>query len=264
LAKGRVSAQELKRDPLMQQYVATSAWAKDNSRPILKWLTIAAVIVAVVWIGWMLYSRRASNAAETLAEAFRWHEAQVANPVPANPQGYVATTEEDKHRRAYESFTKAANDYPSYYGDMARYYAAMHQVYFEPEKAESTLKELSGKDSGLGAQAKMALALRYEATGKFQEALAEYQKLKSAPGEISTATIDYNSARIYEALGKNTEAVDLYFSIANNKDYRSTGLGTSCVNRLTVLAPEKVDQLPPAEQTNPFASLGGLGGMSIR
>lgn len=264
MAKGRVSAQELKRDPLMQQYMATTAWAKGNSRPILKWLTIAAVIIAVVWIGWMLYSRRASNAAETLAEAFRWHEAQVANPVPANPQGYVATTEEDKHRRAYEAFTKAANDYPSFYGDMARYYAAVHQVYFEPDKAEATLKELAEKDSNLGAQARLALASRYEAAGKNQEALAEYQKLKTKPGDISTASIDFNTARVYEALGKTNEAVELYFSIANNKDYRSTGLGTNCVNRLSVLAPEKVEQLPPPEQTNPFASLGGLGGMSIR
>ncbi len=264
MAKGRVSAQELKRDPLMQQYVATTAWAKDNSRPILKWLTIAAVVIAVVWIGWMLYSRRASNAAETLAEGFRWHEAQVANPVPANPQGYVATTEEEKHRRAYEAFTKAANDYPSYHGELARYYAAIHQVYLEPEKAEATLKELSEKTSNVGAYARMALAQRYEAAGKNDQALAEYQKLKSNPGEISTASIDFNIARIYEAQGKTSEAIDLYFSIANNKDYRSTGLGTNCVNRLSILAPEKVDQLPPPEQTNPFASLGGLGGMSIR
>ena len=65
-------------------------------------------------------------------------------------------------------------------------------------------------------------------------------------------------------MGKKDDAVNLYFNIANNKDYRSTGLGTNCVNRLTVLAPDKVDQLPPAEQTNPFANLGGLGGMSIR
>ncbi len=126
------------------------------------------------------------------------------------------------------------------------------------------MKELAGKDSNLGAQAKLALALRYEAAGKNQEALAEYQKLKTTPGDISTASIDFNTARVYETLGKTNEAVELYFSIANNKDYRSTGLGTNCVNRLSVLAPEKVDQLPPPEQTNPFASLGGLGGMSIR
>jgi hypothetical protein len=29
---------------------------------------------------------------------------------------------------------------------------------------------------------------------------------------------------------------------------------------LSVLAPEKVDQLPPPETTNPMASLGGMGG----
>ncbi|MBS1788983.1 MAG: tetratricopeptide repeat protein [Acidobacteria bacterium] len=263
MAKGRASAQDLKRDPLMQQYVATSAWAKSNSRPLLKWLTVAAVVVAVVAIGWMLYSRRANNAAEELAEAFRWNDAIVANPVPANPQGYVATSEDDKHHKAYEAFTKAANDYPSFYGDLARYYAAVHQLYFEPEKAEATLKELSGKTSDVGQQAQMALAQRYEAAGKNEEAIAEYQKLKSKPGAV-TALIDFNIARVYEAMGKKDEAVNLYFNIANNKDYRSTSLGTNCVNRLTVLAPEKVDQLPPAEQTNPFANLGGLGGMSIR
>lgn len=247
----------------MQQYVATAVWAKGNSRPILKWLTIAAVLIAVVAIGWMLYSRRANNAAETLAEAFRWNDAIVANPVPANPQGYVATSEDDKHHKAYEAFTKAANDYSSFYGDLARYYAAVHQLYFEPEKAEATLKELSGKSSDVGLQAQMALAQRYEAVGKNDEAIAEYQKLKAKPGSTA-ALIDYNIARIYEAMGKKDDAINLYFSIANNKDYRSTGLGTNCVNRLSVLAPEKVDQLPPAEQTNPFAGLGGLGGMSIR
>ena len=247
----------------MQQYVATAVWAKGNSRPIFKWLTIAAVLIAVVAIGWMLYSRRANNAAETLAEAFRWNDAIVANPVPANPQGYVATSEDDKHHKAYEAFTKAANDYSSFYGDLARYYAAVHQLYFEPEKAEATLKELSGKSSDVGLQAQMALAQRYEAVGKNDEAIAEYQKLKAKPGSTA-ALIDYNIARIYEAMGKKDDAINLYFSIANNKDYRSTGLGTNCVNRLSVLAPEKVDQLPPAEQTNPFAGLGGLGGMSIR
>ena len=126
MAKGRVSAQQLKRDPLMEQYVATSVWAKSNSRPILKWLTIAAVVIAVAAIVWMIFSRRSNNAAEVLAEGFRWNEAQVANPIPPNPVGYYATSEDEKHRKAYEAFTKAANDYSSYYGDLARYYAATH------------------------------------------------------------------------------------------------------------------------------------------
>jgi len=264
LAKGRVSAQELKRDPLMQQYVATSAWAKSNSRPILTWLTVAAVVIALAGIGWMIYSRRANNAAEALAEGYRWSEALVQNPIPPNPPGYVATSEDEKHRKAYEAFTKAANDYPSYYGDLARYQAATHQLRFEADKAEATLKELSQKDSDVGSQARLALAEHYEAASKYDEAVAEYQKLKAKPANVSPALIDYNLARTYEAMGKKQEAIDLYFSIANNKDFRSSGLGTSAINRLTLLAPEKVDQLPPPEPTNPFANLGGMGGMSIR
>ncbi|HMV46518.1 MAG TPA: hypothetical protein PLD20_28465 [Blastocatellia bacterium] len=261
MAKGRISAQELKRDPLMEQYVATSAWAKGNSRPILKWLTIAAAVLAVAAIIWMIFSRRSNNAAEALADAFRWNEAQVANPIPPNATGYYATSQDEKHRKAYEAFSKAAGSYSSYYGDLARYYAATHQVNFqdagEQAKAEATLKELSQKDSDVGSQARLALALRYEATGKNQEALDEYQKLKTKPGNVSVGQVDFNMARVYEAMGKTKEAVDLYFAVANNKDFRSIGLGNSAVGRLSVLAPEKVDQLPPPESTNPLAGLGG-------
>ncbi len=262
MAKGRVSAQQLKRDPLMQQYVATSAWAKGNSRPILKWLTIVVVVAAVAWITWMVLSRRSNNAAESLAEAFRWNDAQVANPIPPNATSYYATSEDEKHHKAYDAFAKASNDYSSYYGDLARYYAATHQLFFEPDKAEITLKDLTQKDSDVSGQARLALAQRYEAAGKNDEAIAEYQKLKAKPGSVSVALIDFNTARVYETMGKTKEAADLYFNIASNKDVRSTALGNNAVSRLTVLAPEKADQLPAAEPSSPFANLGGLGGGS--
>lgn len=262
MAKGRVSAQELKRDPLMQQYISTSTWVKGRSRPILTWLTVVAVAGAIALIGWLVMSRRANNAAESLAVAFRYHEAIVQNPLPASlPSGAQAfTTEDEKHRKAYEAFEKAARDYPSYNGDIARYYAAIHQLHFEPEKAEATLKELSQKDSEVGSQARLAFAQRLAAIGKYDDSIAEYLKLKSKPGVTPAALIDFEMARIYEAQGKNKEAVDLYFGIANNKDWRSTQLGIMSVNRLALLAPEKVDQLPPAEPANPFGGLGGFGG----
>lgn len=261
MAKGRVSAQNLKRDPLMQQYINTSTWVRGRSRPILKWLTIFAVVLAAALIVWLIISRRASNAAASLSMAFSYHNAIVQNPLPASlPLGSQAfTTEDEKHRKAYEAFERAARDYPSYNGDLSRYFAATHQLYFEPEKAEATLKELSQKESEIGAQARFALAQRYEAIGKNDEALAEFQKLKSKPYDVPLPLIDISVAKVYEAQGKNKEAIDLYFSVASNKDYRTTSLGTTAVNRLTILAPEKVDQLPPPEPSSPF---GGLGGMS--
>ncbi|MCG3161592.1 MAG: hypothetical protein JMDDDDMK_02781 [Acidobacteria bacterium] len=245
----------------MEQYVATSAWVKDRSRPIVKWLTVAAVALAVGGIIWMFMSRRAANASESMARAMDAHEAMVANPIPPNlSPGQVAfTSEDEKHRKAYEAFTKAANEYPSYNGDLARYFAATHQLHFEADKAEATLKELSQKDSDVGAQARLALAERYEAVGKNDDAIAEYQKLKNKPGPIPPALIDVSMARVYEAMGKTKEAADLYFAVANNKDLRSTGLGATAVTRLTVIAPEKVEQLPPPESTTPAFP----GGMAI-
>jgi tetratricopeptide (TPR) repeat protein len=259
LAKGRVSAQNLKRDPLMEQYINTSSWVKDRSRSILTWLTAVAVVGALVLIVWLIMSRRAANANESLATAFRYNDAIVQNPLPASlPPGSEAfTTEDEKHRKAYEAFEKAAREYPSYNGEIGRYFAATHQLYFEPEKAEGTLKELSQKDSEIGAQARLALAQRYAATGKFDEAIAEYQKLKSKLYNVPAALVDHNMAQIYEAQGKNKEAIDLYFGIANNKEWRTTALGNKAVDRLAILAPEKVDQLPPPEPSSPFGGMGG-------
>jgi tetratricopeptide (TPR) repeat protein len=254
LAKGR--AQQLKSDPLMDQYVKTSEWVQGRTKPITTYLTVAAVIIALSLIGWLIYSRRSANAAESLAEAFRVHDAIVANPIPPNTQGYAFTTQDEKHRKAYEAFTKAANDYSSN-TELGSYYAATHQLYFEPEKAEATLKQLAQKDSPVGLQARMALAGRYEATGRFDEAIAEYNKLKEKPGDLSVPFIKLKIARTYEAAGKTKEAADLYFEIASDKDVRPTTVGSEAVTRLTGLDPERVEKLPEPE---PKSGLGGLGG----
>jgi tetratricopeptide (TPR) repeat protein len=254
LAKKRIPAQSLKRDPLMQQYVNTSTWVKGHSNPILTWTAVAAAVVSLALIVWIIMSRRADNAADELATAFSYHNAAVQNPLPANlsPGEMAFTTEAEKHRKAFQAFQKAANDYPSYNGEIGHFLAATHQLFFEPEKAEAALKELSLKDSETGARARLTMAQRYVAVGKTDDAVAEYQKLKAKPYNIPPALIDINLAKIYETQGKTKDAVDLYFGIANNKDWRSSDLGSTAVDRLAVLAPEKVDQLPPPEPGGAF------------
>ncbi len=241
----------------MEQYIQTTSWVKDRSRPIRTWLAVGAAVLALVLGGWWYISKRSTNAAESLAEAFRYHNATVANPIPPGTTGYAFTTQDEKHHKAFEAFEKTARDYSSN-REIARYFGATHQIFFEPEKAEATLKDLSQKDSEVGAQSRLALAQRYEATGRFPEAVAEYQKLKAKPYNVPVQLIDFNTARVYEAMGKEKEAADLYFSIANQKDWRGSTIGTTSVNRLAVLAPEKVDQLPPAEATSPFAGLSNF------
>jgi tetratricopeptide (TPR) repeat protein len=232
----------------MQQYLHTSAWVKERSRPIVKWLSIAVGAIALAAVVWWLFSKSAHGAAESMARAMAAHQAIVQNPLPSLVPGQVAfTTEDEKHRKAYQAFTEAANQYPRYNGDTARYFAALHQLHFEADKAEATLKEIAQKDSDVGAQARMALAQRYEAAGKNDDAIAEYQKLKARPGPIPPALIDLSLARVYESIDKKKEAADLYFAIASNKDLRSSEVGSAAAERLAVVAPEKVDQLPPPE-----------------
>ena len=254
MAKGRITAQQLKRDPLMEQYIASSAWVKERSRPLLTGLIVVAGLVAAFLIFYVVTSHREQSASEELAEAFRIDQAMVANPIPPNAP-LAFTTEDEKHHKAYEAFDKAARDYPSFYGDLARYYAATHQLYFDAPKAEATLQELAKKDASASAQARLALAEHYEITGRFNEALAEYQKLKDKPGDLSPLVIDFNTAHTYESMGKTKEASDLYFNIASKA--QGTSLGTTSITRLTVVDPARVEQLPPPEKSG-LPSLGNL------
>ena len=236
----------------MEQYLTTRGWVKDRSRKLLTGLIVVVVISAAVAIYWMVTSRRDRSAAEELSQAFKISDAVVANPIPANADIAFAT-EEEKHRRAAEAFEKAARNYPSYYGDLARYQAAVHQLHFDAAKGEATLKEVAAKDSAVGHQAKLALGEHYEAKGKLDDAVAQYQQLKAKPGEIPPLLIDINLARVYEVQGKTKEAADLYFNVA--KESRSTSMGTIAVTRLSVLDPARVDQLPPPEPTSPLSGL---------
>jgi len=242
----------------MDQYLKTTAFMKEQSAPIRKWgglIALALVLAGGIW--WFL-SYRSAQAAGAMAEAFRYQDALVSNPIPAGATGLAFTTEDEKHRKAYAAFEKAARDYPSYNGEIARFFAATHQLYFEPEKAEVTLKELSQNDTEIGGRARLALAQRYQSTRRFEDALAEFNKLKAKPFLVPTVLIDLHMANIYEALGKKNEAIDLYFAVANNKDWRTTEIGKQAVERLTILAPEKADQLAPLEPTNPFGGPGGI------
>jgi tetratricopeptide (TPR) repeat protein len=243
----------------MEQYMHTSAWVKERSRPIVQWLAIGVGVIALAAVVWWFFSHRAKNAADSMAKAMAAHQAIVQNPLPTLVPGQIAfKTEDEKHREAYKAFTEAANEYPSYNGETARYFAAVHQLHFEADKAEATLKELAQKNSDVGAQARMALAQRYEASGRNDEAIAEYQKLKASPGPIPAALIDLSMGRVYEAMGKKTEAADLYFAVASNKDLRTSEVGSTAVDRLAAIAPEKVDQLPPPEPSGMRFPGGGL------
>jgi len=232
----------------MDRYVQSRGWVQDRSRPLLTVITIVVAVIAVgLLVRWVI-NHRANSAAESLAEAYRVNDAIVANPLPpARNNDYAFTTVDEKHHKAYEAFEKAARDYPSYNGDLGRYLGATHQLYFDAPKAEATLKELSARDSMTGGQARLALAHRYEATGRYPEALEEYQKLKAAPRDVPKDLIELNIAETLEEMGKKQEASDAYFALIS-KD-RSSPVATVALTRLTTFDPARAEKLPTAPPT---------------
>jgi predicted Zn-dependent protease len=254
LAKGHITSQQLKHDPLMEKYVETSTWVKGRSKPILTGLIALAVLLAAFFGIRAFVNARAERAAEALAEAFRIDQAPVANPLPANVSP-AFKSDEEKNKAAYEAFTKVANEHSSYYGDLARYLAAVKQLNFDAGKAEATLRELAGKNSDVSAQARLALAERYEATGRVKEALDELQKLKAAPGDVAPAVVDLSLAEAYEASGDNQKAADLYFDLASQFQGKQSAIGSRALTRLAILAPERVEKLPEPGKNDPSRQL---------
>lgn len=238
----------------MDRYVETSAWVKDRSKPLLTGLIAVVVLLGAFFAIRAFINARANRAAEALAEAFRIDQAPVSNPLPPNAR-LAFKTEEEKNRAAYEAFDKVARDYSSYYGDLARYMAAVKQLNFDATKAEATLHDLANKNSAVGSQARFALAQRFAATNRTKEAIDELTKLKANPGDVAPATIDLALAEAYEANGDKQKATDIYFDLASQFQGKPSQLGTRALTRLAILAPERVDKLPEPGKDDPRRKL---------
>ncbi|MFN0120015.1 MAG: hypothetical protein ACKV2V_05890 [Blastocatellia bacterium] len=244
MAKQKISTAQLKHDPLMDQYLKSSDWVTRNRRTMLMALIGVVVLLAGYFIVSAILGYQNNKAGNTLAEAFRIDQAIVQNPLPPPRPGQKAyTTEDEKHRAAYEAFDKAA----AYYSDLARYYGATHQLYFDPAKAEATLRAVADGSSSARSQARLALAERLRATGKNDEAMAEYKKLKASPGDVAPLAIDLGMAQTHEALGQKKEAADLYFQVA--KEGGRATVGIAGMNALIKLDPARVDELPIEDKT---------------
>lgn len=256
MAREHVSPQQLKHDPLMDQYLKTSAWLQPRTKPVLMGVLAVVALIGLFFL-YQWYARRSTEqAGNAFLEALQTDGATVSDPLPPTQPGQKAfKTEDEKNRAAVAAFEQVAREYPSQYGDVASYYAAVRQLRLDGgAKGEEALKRLADKNASVSTQARLTLAERYETTGKHNEAWAEYQKLKATPGDVPTDLIEFNLARTYEAMGKTQEASDLYFQIASRNREKPAAINTEALSRLTTLDPARVDKLPePKKEDNPNA-----------
>lgn len=250
MAREHISPQQLKHDPLMDQYVKTSAWVKPRLKSILIAVGAVVALLALVFLYQWYAKRSTEKAGNAFLEALKTDAAIVSDPLPPTlPAGQKAfKTEDEKNRAAVVAFEQLARDYPSQYGEIGTYYAAVRQLKVDAAKGEEALKRIADKNSIVSSQARLVLAERYETAGKYNEAVAEYQKLKASPGDVPPDLIDFNLARTYESMGKIQEATELFFTVASHNREKPTAVNTEALTKLTLLDPARVDKLPEVKK----------------
>lgn len=250
----REHTEQLKHDPLMDQYLKTSAWVQPRRKTILLALGAIGAVIALFFLYQWYAQRSAESAGNAFLEALKTDGAIVSDPLPPSlPPGQKAfKSEDEKNRAVVEAYEKVARDYPQY-REVASYYAAVRQLKVDAVKGEAALKQLVDKNSLVSAQARLTLAERYEAAGKLNEAAAEYQKLKAAPSDVPLDLIELYLGRVSEAQGKTQEASDLYFNVASHNREKPTAVNTEALTKLTLLDPARVDKLPEVKKDDPFA-----------
>ncbi len=250
MAREHISTEQLKHDPLMDQYVKTSAWVKPRAKAILIAIGVVVAVFALISL-YQWYSKRSvEKAGNAFLEALKTDAAVVSDPLPPSlPAGQKAfKTEAEKDRAAVAAFEQLARDYPSQYGEIGSYYAAIRLLKVDAAKGEEALKKLADKNSLVSSQAQLTLAERYETAGKNNEAVAAYLKLKATPGDVPPDLIDFNLARTYEAMGKTQEAADLFFNVASHNREKPTAVNTEALTKLTLLDPARVEKLPEVKK----------------
>jgi hypothetical protein len=249
LAKEQATTKPVLNDPLLDQYNKASDWVKPRTKTIFTALAAIAALLILFWIYQAFSRSNVEKAGNAFNEALKIDNAPVGDPLPQVEAGQPAfTNEEEKNKKAIEAFEKVSREHSSMYGDIAGFYAAVRQLNVDGAKGEAALKVLADKNSTVSTQARLALAERYEATNKLDDALGLYAKLKANPGEISPSLIEFNTARIYEAQGKKQEAADLYFKLAGENREKPTSVNTKALSQLSLLDPARVDKLPEAEK----------------
>ncbi len=219
---------------------------------------IGGVIVAAALVGgWLTWSRRKTDEAR---RAMGRAIAIAATPVNATPiPGTSAPSfpsEQERARKAIEEFEKVAAKYGDPYHTEARYFVATNQLYVEREKGITELTQLSSSSlADVAVLAKFALAQAREVDAKYDEAISLYTQIAALNSVIvSPETANLRLAMVYQKQGKDKEAADLLFQVADNarkaKDKDGAPIPLSeaardAAQQLQKLDPERFTQLTP-------------------
>jgi tetratricopeptide (TPR) repeat protein len=194
--------------------------------------------LAVVITFWYVNSQRNLTASTKLGEAQRILETPLTpagTPPVAGQQSF--STAADRAKAALPQFIAIADHYGwTTSGHIARYYEGIaYRDMGDAANAEKVLKKSAGDhDKDLASFSNYALAQLYEAQGRDKEAVDAYQELVKHPSDaISQSTARLYLAQYYENKQQAAQARNIYQQIA--KDDPKSQAGQFAQARLSVL-----------------------------
>ncbi len=243
-----------KNDPMVRFYDKTQEWLQEKGRPFM--MVLGVIVGAVVlYAAWHYFSEyRESKAKAAFAEAFDKYSATVQDAsaplTSGTPTSVIANArtypdEQTKWTETAEAFERLANDYSGYYGTIGLYYAGASYLRLDPEKGIGLLRKAADEnDQPTSSLAQLALAEHYLSTGDTEQAIGLYQQLAGADINLKPA-VQYGLGRAYEKSGNTEKAVEAYME--SMRAERSSEAGRQAERRVSVLAPDRLKELPPAE-----------------
>ena len=243
--KNRIAAKELKfrNDPMVRLYEQTQDYLQDKTRPVLIGIGIVVGVIALYFIGSWFFSSRSANAQAAFAKAYDKYKAPVLDAPSTTQTGTYYTDENQKWQETAKAFEDLANDYGSF-AAIGNYYAGVSYLHLpsDRDKGIALLKKAIDKNEQPTSDlAQLAIAENDLASGDAQAAISIYEKLLKSKF-VPTPVVQTNLGKAYEKAGDKQKAIDVYFEAA--KASRATTTGSDAEKRLSVLAPEKIKELP--------------------
>ncbi len=229
---------QLKQDRFAEAVYQQVSWAQEHRKNVIIAAVAAAVVLAAAIGLWWGNSLRNLTAGTQLGEAQRILESPLTQPgTPPVPGEQSFSTAADRAKAALPKFLDIAGHYGlTASGHIARYYAGIcYRDMGDTANAEKELKKTAGDhDKDLASFSHYALAQLYEAQGREQDAIAQYQELINKPSDaVSKTTGELYLAQLYESKQQNAQAKTLYQQIA--KDDPKSEAAQFAQGRLSVL-----------------------------
>lgn len=224
----------LKKDKFAQATATSVSWLTGHRAKVVRWATIAAVVLVLAVGALIIWNVRSSAASDALGAALDTYTAPLAEPgAPAMPGVYA--TANQRAKAANQQFVDVANKYGSLAaGVKARYFAGVtYEDLGQNAQAETELKAAAKSwNRNLANLAKLALAGLYHQTGRDAQAIDLYNELIAKPSDtVSKSVAQLNLADLYAATGKMDQARTLWAKI---KDADKEGVaGSIAAQKLT-------------------------------